>query len=96
MGFLFSPPKMPSASELAKQQLEVQRQLQADADSRSAKEMADIRKQASVDQRRRAKSRRGRTSLITKRALGPGLLGITDDTARADTLSPLGTDYTAI
>lgn len=96
MGSLFSPPKMPSASELAKQQLAVQRQLQADADSRAAKELADVRKQASLDQRRRAKTRRGRSSLISRRALGPGLLGITDYTTKSDTLSPLGTDYTAI
>jgi len=77
-------PKMPSAEEQAKQQLEIQRQLQADADSRAADEMAAERKKAAVAQQRSRRGRRGRSSLITPRS--GGLLGLAEEAG-------LGSDF---
>lgn len=77
-------PDMPSAEEQAQQQLRIQRQLQEDADSRAAEQLADERKRASVAQLRSRRGRRGRSSLITQRS--GGLLGMTEQ-------ANLGTDF---
>ena len=77
-------PEMPSAAEMQRQQLESQRQLQADADSRAADEMAAERKKAAVAQQRSRRGRRGRSSLITPRS--GGLLGMTEQ-------ANLGSDF---
>ena len=76
-------PSMPSAEEVSKQQLEVQRQLQADADSRAADELKEQRRKAMREQIRANRRRRGRSSLITKRDTAGGLLGIGVDPAEA-------------
>ena len=70
-------PSMPSAEEQAQSQLKIQRELQADADSRAADEMAKERKKASVAQQRSKRGRRGRSSLITPRS--GGLLSLADE-----------------
>tara|TARA_A100001201_G_C4018575_1_gene179828 strand:- start:331 stop:627 length:297 start_codon:yes stop_codon:yes gene_type:complete len=85
-------PSMPSAEDQAKQQLEIQRQLQADADKRAAGELADERKRAAVAQRRSRRGRRGRTSLITQRT--GGLLGYeVPEGTQAGTLMPIGVGF---
>ena len=84
-----SAPKMPSAEEQAKQQLEIQRQLQADADSRAAEQLASERKSAAVAQQRARRGRRGRSTLITPRSIG-GIFGNQDTTEQPSTIRPLG------
>lgn len=68
---------MPSAEEQAEQQLKIQRELQADADSRAAEQLDAERKKAAVAQQRSRRGRRGRSSLITQRS--GGLLGISEE-----------------
>ncbi len=87
---------MPSADDMARQQLETQRQLQADADSRAAGQLEDERKNARRAQIRRNRRRRGRASLITRRDVAGGLFGTTDMGTGANTISPIGTDLTQI
>jgi hypothetical protein len=89
-------PAMPSADDMARQQLETQRQLQADADARAAGQLEDERKNARRAQIRRNRRRRGRASLITRRDVAGGLFGATDMGTGANTISPLGTDLTQI
>jgi len=85
-------PSMPSAEEQAKQQLEIQRQLQADADSKAAEQLADERKAASVAQQRSRRGRRGRSSLITPRS--GGLLGFeVPEGTQSGTLMPTGVGF---
>ena len=85
-----SAPKMPSAEEQAKQQLEIQRQLQADADSKAAKQLEEERKKAAVAATRARAGRRGKTSLITSRGVG-GIFGTTDQSMSSPTsIAPLG------
>ena len=87
-----SAPKMPSPEEQARQQLEIQRQLQADADSKAAKELEQQRKEAAVAQQRSRRGRRGRTSLMTSKGVG-GIFGIQDQTPTgASTIAPLGSN----
>tara|TARA_R100001163_G_C5042088_1_gene180009 strand:- start:946 stop:1239 length:294 start_codon:yes stop_codon:yes gene_type:complete len=82
-------PDMPSAEEQARQQLEIQRQLQSDADSRAAKELQSQRRSAAEAQRRARRGRRGRSSLITPRPIG-GIFGNEDMTETPTTIAPLG------
>lgn len=77
-------PSMPSAEEQAQSQLKIQRELQADADSRAAEQLDAERKKAAVAQQRSRRGRRGRSSLITQRT--GGLLGLTEQ-------SGLGSDF---
>ena len=84
-------PSMPSPEEQAKQQLEVQRQLQADADSRAASELEDERKKARLEQQRSRRGRRGRSSLISQRQTG--LFGISDDGVATSTIAPTGVGF---
>ena len=49
MGNLFGMPKMPDPAEMQKQQLEMQRSLQADADSRATAQLAEERKKRNED-----------------------------------------------
>lgn len=90
-----SMPDMPSAEEQAKQQLEIQRQLQSDADSRAAEQLEDERKRAAVAQRRSRRGRRGRTSLITRRT--GGLLGyeVPEGTTQGS-LTATGTNFSSL
>jgi len=89
-------PSMPDPAETARQQLEVQRQLQADADSKAAEQLADERKNARRAQVRANQRRRGRSSLITRRDLASGLFGTTGVGTGADTISPLGSNLNTI
>ena len=95
MGSLFGMPKMPDPAEMARQQLEVQRTLQADADSRATKQMEDERRKAKRKQIRASAKRRGRSSLISKRDIAGGLFGTTDVGQGAYTIAPLGADLTS-
>tara|TARA_R100001463_G_scaffold120727_2_gene176847 strand:- start:5382 stop:5675 length:294 start_codon:yes stop_codon:yes gene_type:complete len=88
-------PDMPSAEEQSRQQLEIQRQLQSDADSRAADQLKSERKTAAEANRRRRRGRRGRTSLITPRPIG-GMFGNEDTTANASTIKPLGSSLYGI
>ena len=87
-------PEMPSAAEMQRQQLESQRQLQADADSRAASQLADDRRKAKRLQIRQNARRRGRSSLITRRDIARGLFGTTDVGTAANTITPLNADIT--
>ena len=95
MGSIFGMPKMPDPSEMARQQLETQRSLQADADKRSTAQLADERRKAKRKQIRASAKRRGRSSLISKRDIAGGLFGAEDVGQGAYTIAPLGTDITS-
>ena len=95
MGNLFGMPKMPDPAEMQKQQLEMQRSLQADADSRATAQLAEERKKAKRRQIRASASRKGRSSLISKRDIAGGLFGAEDVGQGAYTIAPLGTDITS-
>jgi hypothetical protein len=88
-------PDMPSADEQARQQLEIQRQLQKDADERAAGQLADERKRAALAQRRSRRGRRGRSSLITQRS--GGLLGyeVPEGTTQGS-LTATGTNFSSL
>lgn len=84
-------PSMPSPEEQAKQQLEVQRQLQADADSKAAKQLEDERKKARLEQQRSRRGARGRASLISQRQTG--LFGISEEGYAQPTIAPTGVGF---
>ena len=88
-------PKMPDPADMARQQLEVQRSLQADAEKRSTAQLEAERRKAKRKQIRASASRKGRSSLISKRDIAGGLLGATDVGQGAYTIAPLGADITA-
>ena len=95
MGSIFGMPKMPDPSEMARQQLETQRSLQADADKRSTAQLEAERKKAKLRQIRASAKRRGISSLISKRDIAGGLFGAEDVGQGAYTIAPLGTDITS-